>query len=202
MVCKDSAQISRSNLHHFSLLFVLLNVCIDSIAMPSAHVWNGMILANGVLASISGAARVALGGANSSHVIHGRGRVNIPDWERKVLLIGFLPALTGGNKKYFRGAFPYALDTVNTGWSKHEVLKHYKIDYIVKNNKGDTEESIRAMTSMYFNDTIAFIGPDDTCATEARIAAAWNLPMIAVVSNDLLLSNRFLEKTPYFYSLK
>lgn len=48
--------------------------------------------------------------------------------------------------------------------------------------KADTAASLRGMTSLYRNGTIAFIGPEDTCAIEARLAAAWNLPMIAFVS--------------------
>lgn len=42
--------------------------------------------------------------------------------------------------------------------------------------------AIRIMTEMRDNGTIAFIGPDDTCSSEALVAAAWNLPMISYVS--------------------
>ncbi|XP_067005765.2 guanylate cyclase 32E [Anabrus simplex] len=35
------------------------------------------------------------------------------------------------------------------------------------------------MTEMRENGTVAFIGPDDTCTSEALVAAAWNLPMIS-----------------------
>jgi guanylate cyclase len=38
------------------------------------------------------------------------------------------------------------------------------------------------MTEMRDNGTVAFIGPDDTCRSEALVAAAWNLPMISYVS--------------------
>lgn len=43
-------------------------------------------------------------------------------------------------------------------------------------------QAIRVMTEMRDNGTIAFIGPDDTCYSEALVAAAWNLPMISYVS--------------------
>lgn len=43
--------------------------------------------------------------------------------------------------------------------------------------------AISIMTSMRDNGTIAFIGPDDTCSSEALVSAAWNLPMISYVSN-------------------
>lgn len=42
--------------------------------------------------------------------------------------------------------------------------------------------AIRTMTEMRDNGTIAFIGPDDVCSSEALVAAAWNLPMISYVS--------------------
>ena len=42
--------------------------------------------------------------------------------------------------------------------------------------------AIRVMTEMRDNGTVAFIGPDDTCRSEALVAAAWNLPMISYVS--------------------
>lgn len=43
-------------------------------------------------------------------------------------------------------------------------------------------QAIRVMTEMRDNGTVAFIGPDDTCYSEALVAAAWNLPMISYVS--------------------
>lgn len=48
--------------------------------------------------------------------------------------------------------------------------------------------AIRHMTEMRDNGTVAFIGPDDTCSSEALVAAAWNLPMISYVSTCILLS--------------
>lgn len=43
--------------------------------------------------------------------------------------------------------------------------------------------AIEKMTEMRDGGSIAFIGPDDTCISEALVAAAWNLPMISYVSN-------------------
>jgi len=43
------------------------------------------------------------------------------------------------------------------------------------------------MTRLYADGAVAFIGPEDTCETEARLAAAWNLPMIAFVSLTTIL---------------
>lgn len=37
------------------------------------------------------------------------------------------------------------------------------------------------MTDMRDEDVVAFIGPDETCTSEALVASAWNLPMISYV---------------------
>ncbi len=102
--------------------------------------------------------------------------------------IGFLPAL-GGHKghesrsKYHVGAFIVALNHVN---EKTLGPLGHQLNYTFMDNWADTLVSIRAMTEMYNDGVIAFIGPEDTCVTEARIAAAWNLPMIDFVSCNLV----------------
>ena len=58
----------------------------------------------------------------------------------------------------------------------------YHVNYLLADSKGNSAESIRGMTDHYLNGTLAFIGPENTCAFEARVAAAWNLPMIGFVS--------------------
>jgi len=97
-------------------------------------------------------------------------------------LIGFLPVLSlnRGHSKHFVGAIDYALRRAND-----ELFRGAgtcKLEYRTYDNKADTLESLRAMTQLYADGAVAFIGPEDTCATEARLAAAWNLPMIAFVS--------------------
>ena len=58
----------------------------------------------------------------------------------------------------------------------------YRMDYLLADSKGNSADSIRGMTDHYLQGTMAFIGPENTCAFEARVAAAWNLPMIGFVS--------------------
>ena len=102
--------------------------------------------------------------------------------DAKKLTLVFLPALSGnkGQSRYFVGALVAALEDIN---SDSKVLAEHELDYVLIDNKADTLTSISGMTQRYFhNDTVAFIGPEDTCATEARVASAWNLPMLAYVS--------------------
>jgi len=46
----------------------------------------------------------------------------------------------------------------------------------------DTADSIRQMTEMKEQGVIGFIGPENSCASEALVASAWNMPMITYVS--------------------
>ena len=47
-----------------------------------------------------------------------------------------------------------------------------------------TSLPIKIMSDMRDKGAIVFIGgPEDTCAIEALVAAAWNLPMISYVSD-------------------
>lgn len=52
--------------------------------------------------------------------------------------------------------------------------------------------AIRRMTEMRErNGVVAYIGPDHSCATEALVAAAWNLPLITYVRHGI--HNHFLR---------
>ena len=55
-------------------------------------------------------------------------------------------------------------------------------------------EGITRMTEMRDDGAVAFIGPDLNCTNEALVAAAWNLPMIAYVSQSRRREMRF----PFF----
>lgn len=98
--------------------------------------------------------------------------------------MGFLPALTKRvhTSKYFVGAFMYALEMIN---NDSTAAYPFHLDYEVFDTKADPTEAIRGMIAQYINGFVAFIGPEDTCAAEARVAAAMNLPMIAFVSKPL-----------------
>jgi guanylate cyclase len=91
------------------------------------------------------------------------------------------------------GALPLAVDRVNGDPS---LLPGRKLDFVAADigtylEGGAAQSSmgalaIRMMTEMRDKGTVAFIGPDGTCSTEALVAAAWNLPMISYVSSLIL----------------
>ena len=100
-------------------------------------------------------------------------------------LVGFLPALSlrTAQSKHFVGAVDYAMRRANAALlGGSSPAGTCRLEYRTHDNQADTLESLRAMTRLYADGAVAFIGPEDTCATEARLAAAWNLPMIAFVS--------------------
>ena len=97
--------------------------------------------------------------------------------------IGFLPAKTNsdGVILYGLGAFTLALEKINH--PDCELLRGHQLNYYLRDNMADTRQTIVHMTDLYTDkDVDVFIGPDETCRTEALIASAWNLPMIAYVS--------------------
>jgi len=68
-----------------------------------------------------------------------------------------------------------------------------RLDYVVADIGSATNSKsalaalgIRAMTDMRDKGAAALIGPDESCGSEALVAAAWNLPIISYVSQVLL----------------
>ncbi|ALC39302.1 Gyc32E [Drosophila busckii] len=49
---------------------------------------------------------------------------------------------------------------------------------------------LRFMTEMKEKKVKAFIGPDESCTTEALLASAWNIPMISFKCSDSIVSNK------------
>lgn len=111
-----------------------------------------------------------------------------PDNEgRTVLRIGYL---TGSQKKegdYFyrkpgqaiSGAITKAVDEIN---NSSQILPNHTLEFYIAETYGMENESIRLTALMYHLNISAYIGPQETCIHEGRIAAAYNLPMISYVS--------------------
>lgn len=111
------------------------------------------------------------------------------------ITIGFLSNFKhhGGMGKLIAGAVSLAVKDVN---SRTDLLPNHTLRFVV----GDTERpntpmAIRKMTEMRDSGVTAFIGPDHSCASEALVAAAWCLPMIAFVSHFYIFF--FLSESYY-----
>lgn len=76
------------------------------------------------------------------------------------------------------GAISLAIEEVNL--FKLNKLGH-KLDFIIAETYGDEVNSIRQTANLWSLNISAYIGPQETCIHEGRMAAAFNLPMISYV---------------------
>ncbi|XP_038064179.1 guanylate cyclase 32E-like [Patiria miniata] len=86
------------------------------------------------------------------------------------------------------GAASLAIEHIN---SRDDLLPDHRL--VLSNmydTKGTEVGSIQLLTSQWLEGVVAFFGPDQTCATEARIATAWNLPMISYLCAAEVVSNK------------
>ncbi|XP_030571352.1 speract receptor isoform X2 [Drosophila novamexicana] len=87
-----------------------------------------------------------------------------------------------GNLDYQRpgitisGAISLAVEQVNAG--KLGALGH-SLEFVVAETYGDEVASIRQTAALWTQQVAAYIGPQETCVHEGRMAAAFNLPMIS-----------------------
>lgn len=57
----------------------------------------------------------------------------------------------------------------------------HSIEFVVAETYGEEVTSIRQTASLWTNEISGYIGPQETCVHEGRMAAAFNLPMISYV---------------------
>ncbi|KRG06744.1 uncharacterized protein Dmoj_GI13925, isoform B [Drosophila mojavensis] len=87
-----------------------------------------------------------------------------------------------GNLDYQRpgitisGAISLAVEQINAG--KLGDLGH-SLEFVVAETYGDEVASIRQTAALWTQQVAAYIGPQETCVHEGRMAAAFNLPMIS-----------------------
>ncbi|XP_073822176.1 guanylyl cyclase at 32E [Musca autumnalis] len=105
------------------------------------------------------------------------------------IVIGFLAEYS--QMRVTLGGLPLAVEDINKDPTllpgKRLTFKAYDIgqkasDYRV--------QPIRIMTQMKNDNIAAFIGPDESCTTEALLAAAWNIPMISFKCADSTVSTK------------
>ncbi|XP_064600660.1 receptor-type guanylate cyclase Gyc76C-like [Liolophura sinensis] len=90
------------------------------------------------------------------------------------------------------GAMTYAITQINNNRS---VLPHHKLEFIWSDTNADKLMSIRRLTEQWEDKAVGFFGPEDTCTVEARVAAAWNLPMISYKCTESDVSDKTLYPT-------
>ena len=78
------------------------------------------------------------------------------------------------------GALSLALDEVNNNTA---ILPDHKLEFVVAETYGSELYSVKETVDLINENISAYIGPQDTCMHEAKIAAAFNIPMISYVSS-------------------
>lgn len=104
--------------------------------------------------------------------------------ETQIITLGFLaPDKTKVARlvRFNGGAMTVAVRDVN---NNPDMLPGYRLQFRWLDTYGNEEGSIRALSDQWRDGIVAFIGPGLTCTTEAKVAAAWNLPMISYVSHS------------------
>lgn len=79
------------------------------------------------------------------------------------------------------GAISLAVSEVNAG-ALHTELGH-ELSFVVAETRGEEISSIRQTASLWTDRIYGYIGPQETCVHEGRMAAAFNIPMISYVSS-------------------
>lgn len=90
-----------------------------------------------------------------------------------------------GNDDYPRpgltisGAISLAVDEIN---QFRPLLDGHKLNFTVAETYGDEETSLYQVAVLWTQNASAYIGPQETCIHEAKMASGFNLPMISYVS--------------------
>lgn len=77
------------------------------------------------------------------------------------------------------GAISLAVEEINEGVFREA---GHNLKFIVAETYGEEKTSIRQVAALWTQNISAYIGPQETCVHEGRMAAAFNLPMISYVS--------------------
>ncbi|OXU27316.1 hypothetical protein TSAR_008171 [Trichomalopsis sarcophagae] len=85
------------------------------------------------------------------------------------------------------GAITLAIDEVNSGELGR---RGHRLNFNVAETYGDEERSILMTADLWTRNVSAYIGPQETCVHEGRMAAAFNLPMISYYCTNHETSNK------------
>lgn len=95
------------------------------------------------------------------------------------------------------GALTLALYEIN---SRADILPNSTLDFIIAETYGNEFYSIKETVELINRNISVYIGPQETCIHEAKIAAAFNIPMISYFCSEVAVSNS--EEYPTFARTK
>lgn len=116
-----------------------------------------------------------------------------PNSQLKKLTIGYLPIdktydgyhLVERQYRVISGALTYAIDVIN----QQRLIPGYEVGFVWNDTHGTIPGGLQAITDQWREGVDMFLGPEETCNYEGRVAAAWNLPMLSFVSRGCRFSS-------------
>ncbi|XP_039501764.1 guanylate cyclase 32E isoform X3 [Drosophila santomea] len=132
---------------------------------------------------------VVLLGCQRSHPLAAGAAVSSMRRLSDTINIGFLAEYS--QMRVTLGGLPLAIEDVN---KNPNLLPGKKLAFkpvdIGQKMSAYRVKPLRAMTQMREAGVTAFIGPDESCTTEALLASAWNTPMLSFKCSDPIVSNK------------
>ncbi|XP_068086160.1 guanylate cyclase 32E [Anabrus simplex] len=98
-----------------------------------------------------------------------------------------------GDREYSRpgltisGAISLATEELNNGLLAD---RGHQLDFVVAETYGEETTSIRQTANLWTLNVSGYIGPQETCVHEGRMAAAFNMPMISYFCRDYETSDK------------
>ena len=112
--------------------------------------------------------------------------ISVAGLKTSQLRLGFLYPLSNNEHDNtvllpFASAFTVAFDAINNSSS---LLPSTELTFVWNDTRCMETLALKAMTEHFIRGVDAFIGPGNAsyCSTAARLAAAWNIPMLSYVS--------------------
>ncbi|XP_059177836.1 speract receptor-like [Physella acuta] len=92
----------------------------------------------------------------------------------------------------YSGAITYAIQKIN---EDPNILPNTTLKFVIADTYGEEKESLFQTAEMIYKNISAIIGPQETCVHEARLAAAYNVPMISYYCTASEVSDKSLYPT-------
>ena len=106
---------------------------------------------------------------------------------KDIIRLGYLTGSMNPPDNYFyekpgqsiSGGISLAVEEINADDS---ILPDHHLEFVIAETYGEELESITQTVRLMQENISAYIGPQETCIHEARVASAFNLPMVSYVS--------------------